>query len=140
MLKYQNYKHYKLPITMEPLKYGHLLYQNNNIYILQFNRTNVTIITQDGLNNHIKFFKEGNLIYEYKDFKLSHNSFVRSVENRKFTFENGNLVSINKIVLLLILIILILFINIFDSSTILDTTLICSTNIIKLRKVKSNYN
>ena len=94
MLKFQNYKHYKLPITMDPLKYGNLLYQNNNIYILQFNRTNVAIINQDALENHVKFFKEGVLTYEYRDFKLSHNSFVRTLENKKFTFIN------NKIVLL----------------------------------------
>ena len=124
MLKFQNYKHYKLPITMDPLKYGNLLYQNNNIYILQFNRTNVAIINQDGLNNLVKFFKEGNLIYEYKDFKLSINSFVRTLENKKFTFEKGILVSINKLILQLILIILILII--FDNSTIFNTSLICS--------------
>jgi hypothetical protein len=31
-LQYQDYQHHKLPITMDPLKYGKLIKQNNNEY------------------------------------------------------------------------------------------------------------
>src|SRR6266850_1650496 len=97
MLKFQNYRHYKLPITMNPLEYGKLIYNN-----------------------------------------IDDNSFIRSLGNRKFTYKNGQLIEVNKIIVQLILISLILLIILIN----IDNTsiLIASTNIIKLRKVKSNFN
>lgn len=82
MNKFQIYKHYKLPITMNPLEYGKLIYQNINIYIISFNKTNIAIITQHELYNHIKFFREGDLIFEYNDHKIDDNTFIRSIENK----------------------------------------------------------
>jgi hypothetical protein len=98
MTKFQNYRHYKLPITLNPLEYGKLIYQNINIYIISFNRTNIALITQHDLFNHIKFFKEGNLIFEYNDHKIDNTTFVRTLENKKFTFKNYKLISINEMI------------------------------------------
>ena len=95
MIKFQNYKHYKLPITINPLEYGKLIYHNDNIYIVQFNRTNVVLINKNDLENHVKFYKEGVLIYEYKDLKLSNNSFIRSLQNNIFTFKDNKLILVN---------------------------------------------
>ena len=36
-MKYQNYSHYKLPITINPLEYGKLIEQIDNKYIIQLN-------------------------------------------------------------------------------------------------------
>src|SRR6267142_2231588 len=131
MLKFQNYRHYKLPITMNPLEYGKLIYNNINIFIVQINTTNIALISQYDLFNEIKLFREGDFIFEYKDHKIDDNSFIRSLGNRK-------LIEVNKIIVQLILISLILLIILIN----IDNTsiLIASTNIIKLRKVKSNYN
>nr|WRO45318.1 hypothetical protein [Russula virescens] len=104
MIKYQNYKKYKLPITMNPLKYGKLIYQNINFYFIQINKTNLALINQYDLYNHVKFFKEGDLIFEYKDHKIDDNSFVRSLENRKFTFKDSELISIDSKNLILLII------------------------------------
>jgi hypothetical protein len=97
MIKYQNYKHYKLPITLKALEYGKLIYHNNNIYIVSFNRTNLALITQFDSYNQVKFYKEGNLIFEYKDHKIDNNSFIRSLENKNFTFKDGILIIIESL-------------------------------------------
>jgi len=95
MIKYQNYKHYKLPITIEPLKYGKLIIQIDdlNLFIVQINRTNIALILQYDDLNHVKLFKEGNLILEYTDHKSDDNIFIRSLNNTKFTFKNNLLFS-----------------------------------------------
>src|SRR6267142_2031242 len=79
MLKFQNYRHYKLPITMNPLEYGKLIYNNINIFIVQINTTNIALISQYDLFNEIKLFREGDFIFEYKDHKIDDNSFIRSL-------------------------------------------------------------
>jgi hypothetical protein len=90
-IKYQNFKHYKLPITMDPLKYGKLILNIEKIFIVQVNKTNVAIINQHKELNSIKLFKEGDLILNYKDIKINDNSFVRHIENNKFIFINNAL-------------------------------------------------
>jgi hypothetical protein len=98
MIKYQNYKHYKLPITINPLEYGKLIYQDpiKNIFIIQINKTNIAYITQFEKFNNIKLFKEGDLMFEYKDIKINENSFIRSLGNKKFGYKNNKLVSTEK--------------------------------------------
>lgn len=38
MNKFQNYLHYKLPITINPLEYGKLIEQIDNKYFIQINK------------------------------------------------------------------------------------------------------
>jgi hypothetical protein len=91
-IKYQNYLHYKLPITMDPLKYGKLMLNIEKLFIVQVNKTNVVIINQHKELNSIKLFKEGDLIFEFKDIKINESTFVRHLENKKFTFKNNALI------------------------------------------------
>ena len=90
-LEYQNYQHHKLPITINPLNYGKLLNQIDNIFWVQVNRTNTAIITKFEDYNKIEFFKEGNLVYKYTDHKVDDSTFIRSLENKKFTFKDNKL-------------------------------------------------
>jgi len=92
-LKYQNYLHYKLPITINPLEYGKLIIKiiELKLFIIQINRTNIALINQYDELNHVKIFKEGNLIFEYSDHILDNSSFIRVLENKKFTFKNNEL-------------------------------------------------
>jgi hypothetical protein len=85
---------------MNPLDYGKLIKQSGNEYTIQVNKTNIVLITQDGLTNHIKLYKEGDLAYEYRDHKINDSIFVRSLQNKNFTFKDNNLVllTINKTV------------------------------------------
>jgi hypothetical protein len=94
-LKYQNYKHYKLPITMNPLEYGKLIFKTDNIYIIHVTLRTVAVLTQFTDFNEVKFYKDGDLAFIYKDHKTDENTFVRSLDTRKFTFSNNKLVNIN---------------------------------------------
>lgn len=96
MTNFQNYKHYKLPITMNPLEYGKLIYQIDKLFIIQINRTNVVLINQYDEFNQIKLFKEGDLMIEYKDHKTSDSKFIRTLDNKKFTFKNNKLTHIER--------------------------------------------
>jgi hypothetical protein len=91
-IKYQNYQHHKLPITMNPLEYGKLIRKIDNQFFVQVNKTNIAIITQEDNKNIIKFFKEGDLTYEFSDYKVNESTFVRYLENKKFTFRNKKLI------------------------------------------------
>src|ERR1700684_4608706 len=99
MMKYQNYKHYKLPITLNPLNYGKLIVQIGKHFIIQINRTNIVLITQFEDINHVKLFKEGDYIFEYKDHKSNNSTFIRSLNNNKFTFKDSKLLSKETLVL-----------------------------------------
>jgi hypothetical protein len=94
MIKYQNYKKYRLPITLNPLEYGKLIYHyaDINLYIIYINSTNIALINAHDLFNEVKFFSKGDLIYEYKDHKIGNDYFVRSIGNMKFEFKDNVLI------------------------------------------------
>jgi hypothetical protein len=92
-LNYQNYLHYKLPITMNPLEYGNVIEQFNNKYIIQLSTSNVLIIKQTNNDNYIKFFRKGELMFEFKDTRISDNRFTRTILDQKYTFRDGKLLS-----------------------------------------------
>jgi hypothetical protein len=92
-MKYQNYKHYILPITINPLEYGKLIFKINNIFILQINKTNIVVITQNSDENHVKLFREGEFMFEYIDIKINESEFIRKLDNKKFKFKNNELFS-----------------------------------------------
>jgi hypothetical protein len=95
MIKYQNYNHYKVPITINPLDYGKLIYKNNNTYIISITSKTLAIITQFEEFNEVKFFRDGDFAFTFKDHIINNETFVRSIDNRKFTFKNNELISIN---------------------------------------------
>jgi hypothetical protein len=136
MTKYQNYKHYILPITMNPLDYGKLILKIDelNLFILQITRTNIALLTPDGLTNHVKVYKEGDFRFEYKDYKLSNNSFTRTIDSTRFTFKNNLL--IQSIVRTLILILILYSLN-YESNINIAMAVLSGKNIIKLRRVSS---
>src|ERR1700749_1418129 len=92
MIKYQNYSHYKLPITVNPLEYGKLIEQIGNKYIIQLNSTNVLIVNESENENLIRLFRKGEFIFEFKDLKIDNNSFIRTILDQKFTFKNSKLI------------------------------------------------
>jgi hypothetical protein len=59
MTKFQIYSHYKLPITMDPLKFGKLLDQTNNKFIIQLTTKNVAVINHYEKENFIKIYRNG---------------------------------------------------------------------------------
>lgn len=126
MIKYQNYKHYLLPITMNPLDYGKLILKIDslNLFILQINKTNVILLQQYSLFNSIKLFREGDFMFEYKDHKIDDSTFIRSLQNKKFTYKNNNLIELSKIRTLILSIFLIYIIFPENNSLALSLPLI----------------
>jgi tRNA 2-selenouridine synthase SelU len=92
-LKYQNYLHYKLPITIDPLKFGKLLDQTNDKFIMLLTTKNVAVIKQCNKENFIRILKNGDLVLEFKDKFINENSFIRTIQDTSFTFENEKLIS-----------------------------------------------
>jgi hypothetical protein len=92
MNKFQNYSHYKLPITIKPLEYGKLIEQIGNKYIIQLNTNNILILEELDNNNYIKFFRKGELMLTFKDSKISENTFTRTISDQKYTFKNNKLI------------------------------------------------
>jgi hypothetical protein len=93
-IKYQNYSHYKLPITMDPLKYGKLIEQIGNKYIITLSTpTNIAVIKHINNENFVRIFRKGELIFEYKEIKISEFKFIRIISDQKFTFENNKLIA-----------------------------------------------
>ena len=111
MTKYQNYKHYKLPITINPLDYGKLIIKINNIYIIHITTFTLVVITQLEDFNEVKFFRDGNLAFTYSDHKIDNETFVRSLDSRKFTFKNNQLINTIKTIIPLVIIAIITFLN-----------------------------
>jgi hypothetical protein len=67
---------------MNPLEYGKLIRKIDNYFIVQINKTNVVDIIQEENRNIVKFYREGDLIYEYKDIKIDDNTFERYLDNK----------------------------------------------------------
>jgi hypothetical protein len=82
-VQYQLYKHYKLPVTMDPLKYGMLTYydKTTNTYIIKITpltQGHVIPVIEDGINeNQVQIFKNGGMILEYIDRMIDSNTFIR---------------------------------------------------------------
>lgn len=77
---------------MDPLKYGTLLEQINQKFIVQLNTKNIAIINKYPNENFVKIFKNGVLVLEFKDKFINENIFNRSIHDMKFTFENEKLI------------------------------------------------
>src|SRR6266566_1378169 len=119
-IKYQNYQHYKLPITLNPLKYGKLILNIGKQFVIQVNRTNIALITQFDNLNHVKF--------------------IRNLNNKKFTFENHILTLVEKPIIRIIIFSFIILLLQLDNFSVNNTEyLMLGTNIIKLRKISSKY-
>lgn len=67
MVKYQNYKNYKLPITVEPLKYGKLIIhiEQLNLFIVSITPKTLAIITQNIICMNIETYMDGETMIPY---------------------------------------------------------------------------
>ena len=140
MLNFQNYRKYRLPITINPLEYGKLIYHNINFYVMFINTRNLALINQHDQFNQVKIYTNGELTFEYKDHKLENSSFVRSIEDNKFTFKNNKLISINRIILTIILISLLLLLFIISHENIYNLAIVgLSPKNIIIKKLENTY-
>lgn len=120
-IKYQNYRRYKLPISINPLEYGKLIFNIENIFIINITPKTIALISQFDDFNEVKFFKEGDLVFNYKDHKIDETSFIRTLENKKFTFNKNKLVLIDTQKSIIRILILALSDKNINSTTLLIT-------------------
>jgi hypothetical protein len=92
---FQNYKHYKLPITMDPLKYGNnLVLAMHSTYIVQMTPLIFAKITikNKGKENNVDIIKSGNVLLSYKDKMIDENKFERFIGDNHYIYSlvDGN--------------------------------------------------
>lgn len=98
---HQNYKHYKLPTTLDPFKYGFCITENptpnGHFYVMQSNNGNIYKITQyidpvtNLVNNNIEVIRNGISGLIYNDQEIKKGVFTRTIGTNKYycTEENG---------------------------------------------------
>jgi hypothetical protein len=89
-----NFKDMKLPISIDPNDFGKIINKSSiaegNIYHIQDNLGRSIIFKEFEKENQIEYFKNQNLILEFKDIKFSEGKFLRILGKRRLFFENGN--------------------------------------------------
>jgi DNA polymerase type B, organellar and viral len=93
-LNYQIYKNNKLVISFNPLDFGKvisktILDSSEILYILQSKDNLIIKILTSENTNIIEYFKDGDRVIKFEDLKLSDNSFIRSLDSKKYYFENN---------------------------------------------------
>jgi hypothetical protein len=85
---HQYYKHYKLPLTMNPDNYGNLIYRDsaNNTYLVQITDETVAKITFKNNINNVDLIRKGNIVLTYKDKKIHETSFERTIGLNNYTY------------------------------------------------------
>lgn len=85
--KYQFYKHYKLPVAFDPLKYGKLIkIFGGNHYLIQITLTTSAIIHHNGNKNEVEIFKNGKIILKFTDQLLSDNTILRTIGKNNYRY------------------------------------------------------
>ena len=141
-LKNQNYLHFKLPITINPIEFGKLIDQFDNKYIIQLNTTNnivIISIRQIDNNNFVKFFRKGEFIFEFKDSKISENTFIRTILDQKYTFKDNKLISTEILINHFFSKLISLFVRNINSTTLLNYKSNLMKNIILIKNIENIY-
>jgi|SRR5688572_3777733 len=97
-IKFQTFYRNKLPIAFNPEDYGKILTNKGNLFIIALsNRVTIQLnqITKNNTKiNLVKYFKNNNLLYEWKDTQTNleiPNTFIREIRKSVYHFENGEL-------------------------------------------------
>jgi DNA polymerase type B, organellar and viral len=78
---------------MNPLEFGKLIEQFDNKFIIQLNTNNIVTIKQIDNENYVKFYRKGDLMFEFRDTQISENTFIRNISDTRFTFKDNKLIS-----------------------------------------------
>jgi hypothetical protein len=78
---------------MNPTDYGTIIDKFNNKFIIQLSTSNVLIVKENNNENFVKFFRKGELMFEFKDTRVSENTFIRTIQDQRYTFTDNKLIS-----------------------------------------------
>jgi hypothetical protein len=95
-IKYQTFYNNKLPIAILPEEYGPFDQIDDNIYYItlskKVNMVLKTIINDQGDKvNKIRYYKNGQLIFNWIDTVLNNNSFIREIGKSTYYYDNKEL-------------------------------------------------
>lgn len=92
---FENYKHFKLPITMNPLEYGYVIFQSDDLYIVEINSGTIATIRvtyddndSDAITNHVTIHRNKTLVFKYKDIYIDDNNFKRIINKRTYRYSS----------------------------------------------------
>jgi hypothetical protein len=84
----------KLPISIDPNDFGKVINKSSlsegTVYTILDNLGRIIIFKEFEKENQIEYFKNQNLILNFKDNKFSESKFLRILGKSKLFFENGN--------------------------------------------------
>ena len=77
----QNYRHYKLPITMIPEEYGKILkfIESENLYIVKVTNDTTFFITRKDDKNFVEVYRKGDLVLTYEDSIFNENGVIERI-------------------------------------------------------------
>lgn len=85
------YYNHKLPIALKPLDYGKLIGEFGDTTIVSFKKNYILIIKSLENKNHIKFHKNGVMLYEWTDHIKEENSLIREIGKTTFLWKDGEI-------------------------------------------------
>jgi len=87
------YKHFNLPLTINPLEYGDLIHydKKTKMYIIQFKPLTIAKIYTSKNINKVEFLKSGKVILSYEDKIINANTFERIIGSNHYIYiiQNG---------------------------------------------------
>jgi hypothetical protein len=88
----QKLENINLPISINPLDYGLLIDTNRYDEYIKYTlstKGNIFIIKKFENHNEVEYFKNDILLIKFTDTNLFENKFIRTIDNKKFYFENN---------------------------------------------------
>jgi hypothetical protein len=86
------YYNKKIPIAYKPQDYGTVISQKENRFTIAIDKKTFIILEQFDNYNLIEYYKNGKLLYEWKDIYLNENTFTRELGKNIYTFEDNVLI------------------------------------------------
>jgi len=83
------YYNHKLPIALNPLDYGKLIGQLGDTTIVSFKKYYNLAIKTEANKNHIKYYKNGELLHDWTDYIKEDNSLIREIGKTTFLWKDG---------------------------------------------------
>jgi len=88
----KRYKHYNLPITINPLEYGDLLYYDKalNTYLILIKPVLIAKIAIINSVNKVEILKSAKVVLSYEDKLINENSFERIIGSKHYIYIKDN--------------------------------------------------
>jgi hypothetical protein len=88
----QKLENKNLPISINPLDFGLLIDTNKFDEYIKYTlsaKGSIFIIKKFSTHNEVELFKNDKLLLKFTDTNLFENKFIRTIDNKKFFFENN---------------------------------------------------